>query len=309
MGIWLLLISLQSFLIILKFQFELIYEFIPVIITVSYGPLLYLYVKSIIEPDITEKKYKILHFIPVFVAIILIKHPQILSFFCVIVGVIYILITQNRIHHYRKSIKYIYSNIEKINLNWLKRLIIGLITIWLGAMCLLILVKILQFKLRLEWFFLVVPIFIFYISYYAIKQNIINKILINTKHQKKNFSKYEKSCLTNKEKQKILNQLNYLVESQQLYLNPNFNLIQLSEISNIPSHHITQTLNTLTCQNFHKYINRYRVHEFIKQFKSNSHLSILAIALDCGFNSKSSFNRIFRDETGYSPTQYKKTYL
>ena len=62
--------------------------------------------------------------------------------------------------------------------------------------------------------------------------------------------------------------------------------------------------------NFFNFVNRYRVDE-VKQKILNpkyDNYSVLGIALECGFNSKTAFNRIFKHMTGLTPTEYKKTH-
>ena len=55
------------------------------------------------------------------------------------------------------------------------------------------------------------------------------------------------------------------------------------------------------------YVNQFRVEEVKKRMSdiNYKHLTLLGIALDCGFNSKSSFNNIFKKITNYTPTEYK----
>ena len=98
------------------------------------------------------------------------------------------------------------------------------------------------------------------------------------------------------------------MQTEKLYLNPQLSLNDFSQITNIPSHHITQTLNEFCKQNFHDFVNYYRVQEFKVQLflPKNESFSLLGIAYDCGFNSKSSFNRIFKKITSQTPSEYKK---
>ncbi|NRS93879.1 AraC-like DNA-binding protein [Chryseobacterium sp. 16F] len=59
--------------------------------------------------------------------------------------------------------------------------------------------------------------------------------------------------------------------------------------------------------NFQDFVNNYRVEEFVKRLKNdqNKQFTLLAIATDVGFNSKSSFNAIFKKTKGLTPTQFK----
>jgi len=71
---------------------------------------------------------------------------------------------------------------------------------------------------------------------------------------------------------------------------------------------VSDLINKGLGQNFNDYINKYRVEVIVKKLsdENNNHLSILAIALDNGFNSKATFNRVFKKKTGKSPSEYRK---
>jgi AraC-like DNA-binding protein len=59
--------------------------------------------------------------------------------------------------------------------------------------------------------------------------------------------------------------------------------------------------------NFNRYINRLRIEQAKRQLAENQTLSILRIAYECGFATKSAFNAAFKLETGQTPTQFAKT--
>ena len=80
----------------------------------------------------------------------------------------------------------------------------------------------------------------------------------------------------------------------------------LSEISGIPSSTISQSINTITGKSVTDYINQYRV-ELLKQKitdPKNRHLKIMVLAEECGFQSKSTLVRIFRQFTGVTPSEF-----
>jgi AraC-like DNA-binding protein len=71
---------------------------------------------------------------------------------------------------------------------------------------------------------------------------------------------------------------------------------------------LSQVINQKSGNNFFVFVNTYRVEEVKKRLldSSFSHLSILGIAYDCGFRSKSAFNRIFKAQVGLSPLEYQR---
>lgn len=109
----------------------------------------------------------------------------------------------------------------------------------------------------------------------------------------------------------LIQKLKELMEKEKLYLIPELSLKDLSDSLEISSHHLSFLLNTKFNQNFYDFINTYRL-EAVKNELINpqkKHLSILAIACDCGFNSQSTFNRIFKQKVGLSPSKYREQYL
>ena len=108
---------------------------------------------------------------------------------------------------------------------------------------------------------------------------------------------------------RIFNSLENAMRTEKMFLQTNLSLQELSNNVKIPQHHITQTLNIYKRQNFYDYVNAYRVEAFIKNLKNGDadNFSLLGIAFDSGFNSKSSFNRVFKNTTGKSPSEFKKS--
>jgi len=99
-----------------------------------------------------------------------------------------------------------------------------------------------------------------------------------------------------------------VLETEKPYLKEELTLDMLADLIPISDKKLSALLNHFVQTSFYDLINGYRVNEV--KFKINdqaySHYSLLAIGLDSGFKSKSSFNRIFKKETGFTPSQYKK---
>ncbi|WP_255297651.1 helix-turn-helix domain-containing protein [Anaerophaga thermohalophila] len=99
------------------------------------------------------------------------------------------------------------------------------------------------------------------------------------------------------------------MNSEKPYLNPNLTLPQLSNELNIPTHHLSKVINENFEMNFFEFVNHYRIDEVKKKMsepETNS-LSLLGIAYESGFNSKSAFNRVFKNITNMTPSEFKKT--
>lgn len=101
------------------------------------------------------------------------------------------------------------------------------------------------------------------------------------------------------------------MEKEKLYLNERLSIQEVSERLNIPRQYISEVLNEHMNTSFQDFINKYRVEEFINRLKAdqNNRFTLFGIATDVGFNSKSSFNAIFKKFKGLTPTQFKKDFL
>jgi AraC-like DNA-binding protein len=97
------------------------------------------------------------------------------------------------------------------------------------------------------------------------------------------------------------------METDKLYLNGTLSIHDVSATLNIPRQYISEVLNIHMDTSFQDFINQYRVEEFINRLKNdqNNHYTLLGIATDVGFNSKSSFNATFRKFKGLTPTEFK----
>lgn len=93
------------------------------------------------------------------------------------------------------------------------------------------------------------------------------------------------------------------METDKPFLDGNLTIHDLSAKTGIARHHITQVLNERYKRNFFTFINEYRVKEVIERFSNPKYnkYTILAIAMDAGFNSKTTFNSIFKSQTGLTP--------
>lgn len=120
--------------------------------------------------------------------------------------------------------------------------------------------------------------------------------------------KYERSGLTEEAAQNHLRQLLKLMEDRKPYLNCDLTLTQLAAMLEISPHNLSEVINSLQKQNFYDFINRYRIEQVKKDLldPSKQHLKILSIAFDAGFNSKATFNTLFKEQTGIPPSQYRK---
>ena len=105
-------------------------------------------------------------------------------------------------------------------------------------------------------------------------------------------------------KNKILD----LIQAEKLYENPELTLAEISKKLNTNATIVSKAINQGFQMNFNNYINNYRIEAVKEMFLKNEHKkqTLLSIAFDCGFNSKATFNRAFKKNTGFSPKDFLK---
>jgi AraC-like DNA-binding protein len=120
--------------------------------------------------------------------------------------------------------------------------------------------------------------------------------------------KYEKSTLSEERSERYLKKLRQFMETEKPFTDGELTLQKLAEKLSIPPQHLSQTINERLNQSFSDFVNSYRVEEVKKMFldPAKKHYSILAIAEEAGFNSKSSFNAVFKKHTSQTPSEFRK---
>ena len=138
----------------------------------------------------------------------------------------------------------------------------------------------------------------------------------NSAHVKKvqNFNQPESKAVTVNDTslldiklRQVATGIKALMDEQKVYKNPHLALRELSNDLNMPSYIVTKALNEVLGVNFYDLVNRYRVEE-AKQLLTNpmyDRFTILRVASDAGFNSKTTFNSVFRKFTGVTPSYYR----
>jgi AraC-like DNA-binding protein len=132
-----------------------------------------------------------------------------------------------------------------------------------------------------------------------------------TEEDKPVQKKYARSGLKEKDVAKYLNRIEEHMATNKPYLDRELNIYDLSSQLNIPRHFLSELINEYMGMNFYSLVNDYRVEEVKRRIVNPKykHLTILAIAYDAGFNAKSSFNTIFKEKTGMTPSEYQQSVI
>lgn len=203
-----------------------------------------------------------------------------------------------------------FSNTEKLNVKWVRNfffaylffvitdLVLTIMELTIGA----------QYDKMLFAYLMVLGI-----SYYISIKGLINRpILLTEEVRSDTISITElKSKISNYSDEEIKvwkTEIENYICQQKSYLNPDLRLSELASKFNINSNSLSTILNLCFEKNFNDLINEYRITHFISQVNTIdlNRYTILSIAFDCGFNSKTTFNRAFKKVTGQNPSEYFK---
>jgi AraC-like DNA-binding protein len=297
-----------------------------------YGPLFYLYAAFVSNKMDRFRKLDWLHFLPAAVVytlslpvlfysgedkIIFVKNmmhgnpPPLFAFFGAIIpiqGLLYTIFTIKIVKVYNRKIKDEFSNIDLINLNWLRHITIAMIFIWSIVAILFIIRSTTEFRAGTDWLIqLSISILIYSIGYKALQQP---EIFLNPSvpaNDTSNSEKYQRSGLSDELAEEIKLKLQSLMAVEKLYLDIDLTLQKLADRMKISNHNLSEVINSRLNLSYYDFINSHRVEEFKNRIANpeNDKFNMLSIAFDSGFKSKGTFNSIFKKLTGMTPSEYK----
>ncbi|AGA78732.1 helix-turn-helix domain-containing protein [Echinicola vietnamensis] len=160
--------------------------------------------------------------------------------------------------------------------------------------------------------------YIYYFLMLALFYSIIHirtRMLLHAKPSETTFpkisiqaqEKYRNSKVSEEELATILDQINKVFKDKKPYLNPDFNLDQLAKELDTTKLKITQALNLHLGQNFYQYVNSARIEESKNLLQQPNEDNLTVVGYESGFKSKSTFYKYFKEATGCSPSDYKKS--
>lgn len=305
-------------------------------ITMLYGPLLYLYTETLVRDGHHFNRRELTHFIP-FVALLLFTIPLFLmpneekialvgehggldygpEFFThikVVFNLSYIPVILFQLRKYQMKAKDSYSTIEQRNLDWLKGFIYAFLILALVSVVIHLLSSMegSQDKYS-DYMLLAVTIFVYSIGYMGLRQaDFFARHDVVAPGEKSEvvptLDSYSKSGLSEERGKELMEKLERLMETQKPFTNNELSLRDLSEMMDISTHNLTEIINRFAGKNFYDFVNSYRVEEVKQRLQQpeSTNLTMLALGMDAGFNSKSSFNSVFKKHTGMTPTEFKK---
>ena len=209
-----------------------------------------------------------------------------------------------------------YSYTEKINLNWLKWIVVSLLILFAGLF-LFIRYGVSYGLVDYPNLFAVVgaslAVYVFFIGFCGLRQDAVVNGAISIQEDVNEVEisaeSYKNSGLSDEKVNEIFIRLKLYMNEEQPFLKEDLSLAMLAGELGITPNQLSQVINQKSASNFFNFINGYRVQAVKDKFKDSAlaHYSILSIAYDAGFRSKSSFNKIFKETTGQTPLQYRNS--
>lgn len=228
-----------------------------------------------------------------------------IEFFVALYGFIGILETRK----YKRRVELVYANQSKAQIGWVKLLAYSMFVMTFFAFVLSV-AGLFTDKVPFELNFLTAigsTVAIYSIAYYLlIHPDALSEVSLALQSVS---SKLEAGKETNEEKSDLLFQeferkIIHLLGHEKLYSNPDITLSDLAERVGLPPYLTSKILNQKLNSNFYSFINKYRLQQVKDELLRNSGKSIIEIAYDAGFNSKTTFYESFKKDTGVSPSEF-----
>jgi AraC-like DNA-binding protein len=289
-------------------------HFLPTMFFMSYAVIVYLLVLPENDLNLKDDLANRLYFNEV-------KNLE--DFFAVLSAFVYWVIGYRRIVRYRKWLFRTQSDSSLQELTWLKNMLLISGTLVIGLSVIVFLEDVLSKSghhfLYLQLFYLYITAVTYYLSFKAVQLfSVVKPISLSAKPvtiseadelHNLNTDLLQLATKDLEELESIKLLVIDALEHDRLFLKPELTIKELAQHISYPSALVSTAVNYCFQVNFRSLINKYRVEEVKKQLLDPpAHLSILGIALDCGFNSEASFYRIFRQQTGLSPNDFIKKY-
>ncbi|MEM6629107.1 MAG: helix-turn-helix domain-containing protein [Bacteroidota bacterium] len=326
-----LLLAFSLWLIDSFFRVSTIYEqnanyyFLPIYYSLAFGPLVYFYTQALTKGKRSLSARNLGHFIPVILQLGLYVFLQsqsyefrrdfwfevhrpftyrvefILTFFSL--G-IYLVASMRVLKKYQAYIRNAFSEISRINLYWLRLV--------LGVMIFLSITWLLDALLREVWVYypkqnfssIAIGISLLVLAGGALLQSPLKELGFNSEDRDTQLPKSSQQDLD----PLLLERIQWEMKERKYYLNPRLTLESFARELKEPSRLISQHINQGLGVSFIDFVNQFRVEAVKQRMESEDRqtLTLLGMALESGFNSKSTFNRIFKKFTGKSPSAYMK---
>ena len=296
-------------------------------IPLLYGVCLWFYTRSLLTKEFKFRAIDALHLIPFFSFLIFLFLPLLLGerseapaqlgypLIKLIINPIYIVYSLILLKEHRSRLLDTYSYVDHMHHYWLSWIAYGGLGLWLVACIGNVMNYVNNYDgLLLGDYFLTgfLALLLFILAYVGFNRTQVFQPAEKTLFMPKKSEPSPAQTVSTSERSidsselQAYRELEKCMVEKKPYLDPKLSLHKLSKIHQISSSRLSQIINSQSKTNFHDFVNHYRVEAVKKQLLTEdlTKYSIIGIAEDCGFNSKASFNRVFKKLAGMTPTQF-----
>lgn len=213
------------------------------------------------------------------------------------------------IRRYKKALKTYFSSTEQINLDWLQFILVAALTAYAcisGLYIVNAIFQLMSYQVLQQAGYGIASLLVLVIGFYGIKKGSIFTSSHIDFDLEKAIEEAETMPKLTTEEEIFVHKLLELMKAEKPFLNPDVNLAILSQALKVSPEYLSGILNNRLNQNFFDFINHYRIEEFKRLCKEpeNKKLTLISLAYDSGFNSKATFNRVFKREMNCTPSEY-----
>ena len=303
--------TLQAIAVFVNFIEEL--HMVPVVVSpalsLASGPGLYLFVRVLVRTDSPLSRRDFAHFLPVIFALFFHTYINWVLAFGAVSQLVYLKFSLSLIMRYQHAVRERRSDTERLQLRWLMRLLFSLMCLIVIEVLRANLQPYLPYDFRNQWYLIDQVILLLLLSGFFVgivrQPEIFDGLGEFEASEKSNEARNEESA--NENARNIFVEIDTRVKRDSLFLQPRLTLHDIAEITGLNSKDISWAINQGGNVSFADYINALRVAYVVEMAQSQPKRPLLDMALDAGFSSKSSFNAVFKKQTGMSPGRYLKS--
>lgn len=274
--------------------------------TLLYGPLLYFFTLSITGQENKTRSHFIAHSIPSLIALFFTHSTQTIILLGSLSQLGYIYVAYRTLEQFHGKLMQARSDAESLKLKWLIRTLALLSIIIIFDLIRMNVQTVTPPNIKTTWYLLneLLLLLIFsFLLFHTMKTNIQFDSEEIEPAQVPSQPDADDTLLA----EQVFKTIDAIIVNELLYQQPRLSLNDLVDKTELSSKEISWAINIAAGKNFCEYINQLRVEEVKREIEHqhSQKLNLMAIAYQAGFNSKSTFNAVFKKVTGLTPSQFK----
>jgi AraC-like DNA-binding protein len=293
-----------------------LYLVTPIFI-IGFGPAIYLAITEILGDKIGWSSAW--HFTPMLIALPFTSYPEIVIAFGTLWRLIYAVLSLNKMFSFQKEVVTHRSDSYELSMNWL---------VWsLSIMTFVSMLNLVRLNIQpmishtanligqgisTTISLLFIGLLIYQLihrkaAFSSLFTERNDKLSVNITVVESDQNNSETTENDTEHFQEIFDYLSNEIQIKKWYKTPRLTLSNLSELSGLQSRDISRAINIVAQMNFNDYINQLRLVDVVQQIEKGAKDSFLNLAIEAGFNSKSTFNQAFKRQYSMTPVEYRNT--